>query len=384
MAGGSFGSKMFTHKVPVIAAMLARLVGRPVKYVEDRIDNTTSCDNHGSDRKYYVKLALMKDGTLKSMRTKIIDDYGAYLQYGVGQHGNALAQCVGPYQINSIEVDVTAVLTNKCQQGAYRGFGSEVANFVIERMVDAAADFLGRDRLELRKQNMIQPDQFPYLIPTGNMYDSGNYQAVLARALELADVESWKEKKAEAAKHGRHIGIGVSTCQERSVFSSTEFWMWNLEKGVEWSSAPDAASIKIDPRGKAVITLHSPFWGNSPETVATQVLAEQLSMQPEDIEITYSDMDQGLASVGTKPAAVSTVMVTGAIVGAATKIRKKMLRIAAHMMEVAEDGSGTCRRCSSGQGCFRQEHDHPGNRGRRALLPTELAGRSRAYKRTGR
>ena len=334
LAGGSFGSKMFVHKVPIIAAMLARMIGRPVKFVEDRIDNTTSCDNHGSDRVYYAKLALKMDGTLLSLKTKIIDDYGAYLQFGVGQHGNALAQCIGPYQINSVEVDLTAVLTNKCQQGAYRGFGSEVANFVIERLVDAAADKLSMERLELRRKNFITPDQFPYLIPTGNMYDSGNYQAVLDKALGKIDIEEWRKKQSKFRKQGRHIGIGVATCQERSVFSSTEFWMWNLEKGVEWSSSPDAASVKIDPTGKAVITLHSPFWGNSPETVATQVLAEQLSLDPANIEIVYADTDQGLASVGPGGSRF-TVMVTGAIVGAATKIREKMFRIAGHLMEAS-------------------------------------------------
>ena len=198
LAGGSFGSKMFVHKVPVLAAVLARAVGRPVKFMEDRIDNTTSCDNHASDRVYYAKLALKRDGTLLSLKTRIIDDYGAYLQFGVGQHGNALSQCVGPYRINSVEIDLAAVLTNKCQQGAYRGFGSEVANFVIERLVDAAADELGVDRIALRRQNFIQPDQFPYLIPTGNMYDSGNYQAVLDETLKLADVDGWRAKQAEA------------------------------------------------------------------------------------------------------------------------------------------------------------------------------------------
>ena len=332
LAGGSFGSKMFVHKVPIIAAMLAREIGRPVKFMEDRIDNTTSCDNHASDRVYYAKLALNKDGTLLSLKTRIIDDYGAYLQFGVGQHGNALSQCVGPYRINSVEVDLAAVLTNKCQQGAYRGFGSEVANFVIERLVDAAAEELGVDRIALRRQNFIQPDQFPYLIPTGNMYDSGNYQAVLDETLKIADLDTWRAKQAEGRKEGRYIGIGIASCQERSVFSATEFWMWNLEPGVEWTSSPDGVSVKIDPTGKAFVTLHSPFWGNSPETVAAQVLAEQLTIDPENIEITYSDTDQGLNSTGPGGSRF-TVMVTGAIVGAAGKIREKMFRVAAHLME---------------------------------------------------
>ncbi len=333
LAGGSFGAKMFVHKPAVLAGVLARAAGRPVKFVEDRLDNATSCDNHASDRVYYAELACKSDGTLLSLKTRIIDDYGAYLQFGVGQHGNALSQCVGPYRINSVEVDLAAVFTNKCQQGAYRGFGSEVANFVIERLVDAAADELGRDPIDLRRQNFIEADQFPYLIPTGNMYDSGNYQAVLEETLKIAEYDQWRQKQAEMRKQGRYVGIGIATCQERSVFSSTEFWMWNLDKGVEWTSSPDAVSVKIDPTGKAFITLHSPFWGNSPETVTAQLLAEQLTIDPSDIEITYADMDKGLNSTGPGGSRF-TVMMAGAVVGAASQIREKMLRIAEHALEV--------------------------------------------------
>ena len=333
--GGSFGSKMFIHKVPVIAAILSRATGRPVKLMEDRLDNTTSCDNHGSDRYYETELALKRDGTMLSFKSKVLDDYGAYLQFGIGTHGNALAQIIGPYRINSVLVDITAVFTNKCQQGAYRGFGSEVANFVIERTVDAAATELGMDRFELRRRNFIQPHEFPYLIPTGNMYDSGNYEAVLDEALKMADFGTWRREQERLRKQGRYIGIGIATCQERSVFSATEFWMWNVERGgAEWTSAPESISIKIDPTGKALVTLHGPFWGNSPETVTAQILAEQLTIKPEDIEVTYSDMRQGTLSAGPAGSRF-TVMIAGAIVGAAAKIREKVLRVAGHLMEVS-------------------------------------------------
>ena len=193
-AGGSFGSKLFCHKVCTLAGTLARAAGRPVKYLEDRIDNMTSGDAHGSDRLYDAQLALKRDGTMLSMRLKVIDDYGAYFQFGVGQHGNAMAQVTGPYRINSVQVDLTAVFTNKCQQGAYRGFGSEVGNFVIERLVDAACEELDIDPIEMRRQNLIGQDQFPYIMPTGNMYDSGNYQAVLDEALGMIDIDGWRAR----------------------------------------------------------------------------------------------------------------------------------------------------------------------------------------------
>ena len=250
---------------------------------------------------------------MTALRLKVIDDYGAYFQYGVGQHGNAMAQVTGPYRIGSVQVDLTAVFTNKCQQGAYRGFGSEVGNFVLERLVDAACDALGMDPVEIRRRNFIDAGAFPYIMPTGNMYDSGNYEAVLDEALSMLDYEGWRRKQAEARKQGRHIGIGVATCQERSVFSATEFWMWNPNDnpGFTLSSSPESVSINIDPTGKAFITLNAPFWGNSPETMAVQVLAEKLEMDPADIAVGYADSDKGFNSSGPGGSRF-TVMIAGA------------------------------------------------------------------------
>jgi CO/xanthine dehydrogenase Mo-binding subunit len=334
MAGGSFGSKLFTHKVITLAAALARICGRPVKYIEDRIDNLMACDNHGSDRIYDAELALDANNQMTGLRCKVIDDYGAYFQFGVGHHGNALSQIVGPYRVSSVDLEIIAVMTNKCQQGAYRGFGSEVANFVIERLADAAADELGVDRIEFRRANFIRPEQFPYKIPTGNLYDSGNYDAVLDEALRMLDYSGWRARQAEYRKQGRYIGIGIATCQERSVFSATEFWMLNHEPGFALTSSPEGVNIKIDALGKVVVSLQAPFWGNSPETIATMVLAEQLQIDPADISVTYSDSDHGLAGTGPGGSRY-TVMVAGALVGAAKIIKEKLFRVAGHMLEAA-------------------------------------------------
>jgi CO/xanthine dehydrogenase Mo-binding subunit len=209
---------------------------------------------------------------MTGLKCHVIDDYGAYFQFGVGHHGNALSQITGPYRLRSVRLDLTAVLTNKCQQGAYRGFGSDVGNFVLERMVDAAVAELNDDAIEFRRRNFIRPDQFPYLIPTGNMYDSGNYPAVLDRALGLLDHAGWRKKQEEGRQSGRYIGIGIATCQERSVFSATEFWMLNEDPGFALTSSPESVSLKMDPTGKVYVALQAPFWGNSPETVATQSL----------------------------------------------------------------------------------------------------------------
>ncbi len=335
-AGGSFGSKFWAVRVPILAGMLAKLVGRPVKFIEDRLDNISTSDHHGSDRLYEVEMAAMRDGTLRSMRIKVIDDYGAYIQFGVGTHGNSLAQVVGPYKIRSLQYELYAVLTNKCQQGAYRGFGSEVTNWMVERMVDLVARELKMDPAEVRRKNFIQPHEFPYFIPTGNMYDSGNYPAVLEKALELADYAGLREMQRRARAEGRYVGIGLITAQERSVFSATEFWFW-FDQPTGITSTPESVTLSVDPAGNITATLYSQaFWGNSPETMVAQLVAEEFDVDPAQVTVVYSGTARALPATGPGGSRF-TVMVAGAVQGAARKIKEKMLKIASHKLEIAPE-----------------------------------------------
>ena len=201
--GGSFGSKHFLAKQIGIAGALAKATGRPVKFMEDRADNLMASDAQAPERTHVAELALDDDGTFRSLRIKVVDDYGAYFMLAIAGNTNPLSQIVGPYRIGSVTYDVTAVLTNKNQQGVLRGAGSDVTNWVLERLVDAAADELGMDGVDLRRRNFIPPDAFPYKIPTGNFYDSGDYPAVLQRALELADVDRWRAEQERARAEGR-------------------------------------------------------------------------------------------------------------------------------------------------------------------------------------
>ncbi len=336
--GGSFGSKFINQKVVTLAAALSRLADRPVKFMEDRLDNMVNGDGHAPDRIFdNVELALTKEGRMLALRFTAIEDYGAYLQFGYGNHGNVLAQVVGPYRINSVDMHMIAVLTNKVQQGAMRGFGSEVGNYMLERIVDAAASEMGIDPVELRRINLIQPDEFPYVIPTGNVYDSGDYPAVLNKALAMFDYNGWRQKQLEARAEGRCIGIGVVTAQERSTFSFTEFWSLNPidQPGLATTSTPESISVRIDPTGKVFAKLNAPHWGNSPETVVTQVLAEMLSVSPNDIKVGYTDSSSGFDSIGPGGSRY-TVMITGAAVGAALKLKSKIFKLCAHMLECSE------------------------------------------------
>src|SRR4051795_4848618 len=336
-AGGSFGSKLWAVKVSAIAGLLSKVSGPPVNYLEDSVDNISNCDHHGSDRVYEVELALTRKGLMKSLRIDAIDDYGAYIQFGVGHHGNAFAQVTGPYRISSVEYTVTAVMTNKCQQGAYRGFGSEVNNWMLERMVDKAAGELDLDAVEIRRRNFIGKHEFPYYIPTGNVYDSGDYEQVLDKALELADLDHWRGEQARAREEGRYIGIGLVTCQERSVFSATEFWFWFDEPGAPVTSMPESVTLSIDATGGITATLYScAFWGNSPETMVAQLVAEEFDCEPHDVSVIYAGTRNGLPATGPGGSR-TTVMLAGAVEGASGKIKDKAVRAAAHLLEADVD-----------------------------------------------
>ncbi|MDH3499780.1 MAG: xanthine dehydrogenase family protein molybdopterin-binding subunit [Acidimicrobiia bacterium] len=332
-AGGSFGSKLWAVKPAAIAGMCSRVVGVPVQYMEDRHDALTNNDHQGSDRIYYVELAAKNDGTLLGLRLRTIEDYGAYIQFGVGHHGNALAQVTGPYRIRAVEYELQAVLTNKNQQGAYRGFGSEVNNWMLERMVDLLARELSMDRRDIRRMNFIGPDQFPYFIPTGNVYDSGDYEPVLDTALELGRWDHWQAEKVKARDDGRYIGVGLVSCQERSVFSATEFWFWFDEPGAPVTSMPESVTLDIDALGNITATLYScAFWGNSPETMTAQLVAEEFDVDPSSVNVVYAGSGQGLPATGPGGSRF-TVMIAGAIEGASAKIKEKAFAIAAHLLE---------------------------------------------------
>jgi CO/xanthine dehydrogenase Mo-binding subunit len=338
VSGGSFGSKQFCWRTTVTAAMMSKITGRPVKYVEDRLDHQLNGDQHGSDRYYDIELAVMRDGTFRSLRIDCVDDYGAYIQFGVGSHGNALAQVTGPYRITSTEYRVRAVLTNKTQQGAYRGFGADAGNWALERIVDRAARELGMDPAEIRRHNLIPPEAFPYHIPSGNMYDSGDYEPVLDHALERFGYAEWRAKQAALRAEGRRVGIGIVTANERSVYGATEFWFWfdNADVPVKTTSTPEGVSLGVDTVGNLTVTLYStPFWGNSSDTVAAMLGAEEFDVDPVTVNVVHHGTKGGLPAAGPGGSRL-TVMLAGAVQGASLKIKDKLKRIAAHDMEVDE------------------------------------------------
>src|SRR5438874_5417711 len=164
----------------------------------------------------------------------------------------------------------------------------------------------------------------------GNVYDSGDYQAVLDKALEMADYAAMRLLQSEARRQGRYLGIGLATAHQRSVYGPTEFWFWGDTPGN--TSVPESVGLMVGPTGEFTVTMFSPFWGNSPETVCAQVLAEQFGIDPAQVTVAYESSQHGLPGAGPGGSRM-TVMLAGAVVGASKKLKDKMARIAAHLLE---------------------------------------------------
>ena len=334
--GGAFGGKFWVPRNMVLAGMFAMDTGRHVKYVEDRWENLIVGDNHGEDRSYRAELALDGEGRMLGLRLEVTEDYGAYFLLGPAANSSPLAQATGPYRIPSISFDFTAVLTNKTNQGAYRGLGASPMTMVLERLVDTAAKQLGLTRAEIRRRNFIQPEEFPFKTPVGNLYDSGSYPEALGRALEFADMGGRRRRQKAARTEGRYIGIGLATVQERSVPSMTELWVLFETPGRRPTTSAETVTCRIDSHGHLSILLHSPSLGTSPETVALMVAAEELGMDPDHIvvdRLTTRTAGPAMGPAGSR----MTVMTAGALDGALLEIKQKLVRIAAHLLEAAPE-----------------------------------------------
>src|SRR5882724_9056607 len=208
--GGSYGVKRGL-KHTVLVGYLARRLDVPVRLVEDRLENMRGGDMHGPDRSFDMNVAFDHDGTIRALKIRAVDNVGAYAGRSPFQLGKPVSAICGPYRIAAIEYEPISVMTHKTPQEAVRGFGQAPTNFAIERAIDRVARHLGMDRVELRKKNLIRKEEFPYLIPSGSTYDSGDYHTVLDKALAAIDLPSLLIERDNARRAGRLAGIGIAT-----------------------------------------------------------------------------------------------------------------------------------------------------------------------------
>jgi 3-oxo-Delta1-steroid hydratase/dehydrogenase large subunit len=331
--GGSYGVKRGL-KHTVLVSYLAKKLGVPVRLIEDRLENMRGGDMQGPDRFFDMQVAFDGDGTIRAWKIRAVDDVGAYAGRAPLQLGKPVTAICGPYQIPAVEYEPTSVMTHKTPQEAVRGFGQAPTNFAMERTIDRVARHLGMDRIELRRKNLIRKDQFPYLIPSGSSYDSGDYHAVLDKALAAIDYPALVRTRDAARKAGRLAGIGISTCLEPSGGNSAFEVLFNPKN--ETTTWMDSCLVRVDLSGAITGVMNTSSSGQGHESLVSTVIGEILERDPAGIRVVRADSLTALPSnspVGSRMA----VMLGGAAAGAAKKIRETLVAIAAHNFECATE-----------------------------------------------
>ncbi|MGI0149193.1 MAG: xanthine dehydrogenase family protein molybdopterin-binding subunit, partial [Thermoplasmata archaeon] len=331
--GGGFGSKIPCYPWEAIVAHLAMRTGRPVKWVEDRMENYVAT-THGRDHVQYVDLAAKKDGTILGIKARVIANMGAYLSTAAPGIPTILFGFMvgGAYAIKAGHVEVTGVFSNTTPVDAYRGAGRPEALFLLERMVDILARKLKKDPAEIRRKNLIPPDKFPYQTAMGLVYDSGDYERAMKKALDKIGYERLRIEQSEKRRHGELMGIGLSTYVEicglgpSSIVTSTGF------QGGLWG----ASTVRLHPTGKATAYTGGHPHGQGEETTFAQIVAEELQIPVADVEVVHGDTKSTPYGQGTYGSRTGPVE-GGSIALSARKVRDKARKLAAHLLEARED-----------------------------------------------
>lgn len=329
--GGGFGNKVPIYPGYVCAIVASLVVGKPVKWMEDRSENLIST---GFARDYIMRgeIAATRDGRILGIRTNVLADHGAFnaqaapSKYPAGFFG----VFTGSYDIEAAHAKMTAVYTNKAPGGvAYAcSFRITEAVYLVERIVDCLAYELEMDPAELRSKNLIRPDQFPYTTKTGWVYDSGDYEPTLREALRIAGYDELREEQAEKRARGELMGIGLSFFTE-AVGAGPRKNMDILGLGMA-----DGCELRVHPTGKAVVRLSVQSQGQGHETTFAQIVAEEIGIPPEDIDVVHGDTDNtpfGLGTYGSR----STPVSGAAAAMVARKVRDKARIIASGMLEAS-------------------------------------------------
>ena len=330
--GGGFGSKISCYGPEAVVCYLSKLYGRPVKWNETRRENFLAT-THGRDHIQYVEMAARKDGTVLGIRAKVYANMGAWLSTAAPGVPTILFGLIlpGQYRIKAIGCEVHGILTNTVAVDAYRGAGRPEASFIVERMMDILAGELKMDPAELRRRNFIPAGEFPHAVPTGLVYDSGNYERALDKAMDVIGYSDLRKEQERLRREGKLIGIGISSYIEVSglgpsrVVRSTGFGL-----GL-WESA----TVRVHPTGKVSVFTDGNPHGQGEETTFAQLAADELQVPMEDVEIFHGDTGMipfGMGTYGSR----TTVVAGGAIAVSCRKIVEKARKIAAYLLGIPE------------------------------------------------
>jgi len=321
--GGGFGVKGHVYPEDLLVPFLARRLGRPVRWIEDRHEHFL-CSAHSRDQLHDVEVGFDDDGHILALRDDFIVDCGAWNPIGAGVPYNTAAHLTGPYKIEHLAVSARTAATNKVPNSAYRGAGRPEAVFAMERIIDMVAWSLRLEPAEVRRRNMIRADEMPYRagIPYRDgepiVYDSGDYPDGLAQALEaIGGVDAFRRRQRQARQAGRHLGLGIGCYVEGTGVGPFE-----------------GATVRIDPSGKVYVASGACAQGQGMETIFAQVVADLWKVAPEDVLISLADTAAIPIGFGTI-ASRSTVTLSAAIHEASEGLRRKAFAIAANLLECA-------------------------------------------------
>jgi carbon-monoxide dehydrogenase large subunit len=329
--GGAFGLKIGVYPEDIIAALIAMDTRRPVKWIEDRTEFFRGAA-HAREAVHTLTLGADRDGALVALRDRYLIDLGAY-HSPLGPPLLTNLMLSGPYRLHDAEIHRRVVLTNKVPMGAYRGYGQAESNYVREVLVDRLARRLGQDPADFRRRNLLRPDELPFKNVSGATYDSGDYARGLELALTRVGYDGIRGRQKEWRGQGRHVGVGMSCYVEFTGYPSSAF----LGRNGARFGAYESVTLRMDRSGRAAISTGVSTFGQGTETTFAQMAASLLGLDPAEVVIHRGDSRGTPYSVGGF-ASRTMIAGAGAIDKAATTIREKMLRIAAHILGVDAGG----------------------------------------------
>ena len=332
--GGGFGPKMHLFPEDVAVCLLARRLGRTVKWIETRTENLMA-GAHAREHVNRIEVAARRDGTLLGLRARLVCDVGAYSIYPLTaalEPVTAAGLMPGPYRLRGYSYDAYAVATNKCPTGAYRGVGQALATFVRERVVAMLARRLGLDPAEVQRRNFVRPDEFPFTTASGLVFDSGSPGEALERLLALTGYEALRADQRRPRPDRTYRGIGLASYTEFTGMGTATF----KRRGMVHVPGHDAATVRVEPSGEARAFVSAASQGQGHQTTLAQLLADELGLGLDAVSIVAGDTER--CPYGSGAFASRTIVAAGgALILAARAVREKMLRIAAHLLEAAPE-----------------------------------------------
>ena len=330
--GGGFGQKMHVLPEDVAVGALARVAGRPVKWIETRRENLAVA-SQAREGRVEIEAAADRDGVLLAIRARVIADNGAYHIYPLTaalEPPGTASILPGPYRTPAYAWEALAVATNKPPLGAYRGVGMTMGAFVMERTLDLLADRLGLDPAEIRRRNLIPRDAYPFTSAACLVYDSGDFPKALEMALELAGYDALKRERDEGRTRGRLLGVGISCYTEYTGMGSATY----RQRGMVEVPGPEAARVSIEADGTVRCLLSFSSQGQGHATTAAQIMAGELGVPLEHVVVSQPDTDETPQGSGTF-ASRGAIALAGAAGGAAVTLRKKVLDLAGGLLEAS-------------------------------------------------